>query len=96
MSHNTTSLVRHLQAPIGSTAGAAQSQLGNHFSYWTDDAAATVEAAGYFNASVVKLVKGATIDAVMACSGTPVRKSYVVTANTGTVVTVALQTTTAG
>ena len=41
-------------------------------------------------------VVGSTIVASMVRSGTPVLKSYIVTANTGTVVTVALATTTAG
>ncbi len=62
----------------------------------TPDAAATVEGAGYLNASVARLPKGTRIEAVMAVGGTPVAKNYVVTANNGTAVTIALQATAAG
>lgn len=62
----------------------------------TTDAPAVVEAANYLNASVSRLPKGTMIEAVMSIGGTPILKNYVVTANTGTAVTIALQTTTAG
>ena len=52
--------------------------------------AATVEAANYFNGNVLDLQKGDTIQATMAKGGTPVMKHYVVTANTGTVVTIVI------
>lgn len=69
----------------------------SQFSYTTTDAAATVEAANYFNSAYQQFNKGDTIDAVMAVGGTPVRKNYVVTSASGaTTVVVALQTTTAG
>jgi hypothetical protein len=42
------------------------------------------------------LAKGDAIDCVMAIAGTPVLKSYVVTASASTGVTIALQTATAG
>lgn len=76
--------------------GNGDGSVTSHWAYDTNDAAATVEAANYFNSAVGVLSKGDTIDAVMARSGTPVRKGYVVTANSGTAVTVALQATTAG
>jgi hypothetical protein len=65
-------------------------------SYITDDVAAVVEAAGYFNAAATRLPVGSIIAAVMGMPATVKHKWYVVTVNTGTVVTVALQTATAG
>jgi hypothetical protein len=66
------------------------------YNYATLDTAAAVEAANYFNGAVQELAVGASIDAVMVLGGTPVRKAYVVTANSGTAVTIALATATAG
>jgi hypothetical protein len=77
--------------------GAATTKY--RYGYVSADAAATVEAAGYFDAATTLLNPGDTIDAVMAVGGTPVLKSYVVTSNavaTGGHVVIALQTTTAG
>jgi len=62
----------------------------------TSDAPATVEAANYFNSWVADLAVGSVIIAVMGIGGTIKHKNYLVSANTGTAVTVALQTTTAG
>ena len=62
----------------------------------TTETAALVEAANYFNAWVNDLPVGSIIFASMALGGTPKFKIYMVTANTGTVVTVSLQTTIAG
>lgn len=99
MSLFLAALQRVHQGLVGTTAGVAKG-TGNttqsHFAYRTDDAAATVETAGYFNGAVKVLAVGDTIDATMANTGTPVRKGYVVTANTGTAVTVALLATAAG
>ncbi len=75
--------------------------------YATDDLAATVETAGYFNLAGAGLTAapgnnslkvGDTIRAVMAISGTPVFKDYVVTAvpAVNSNVTIALQTTSGG
>lgn len=64
--------------------------------YITADTPAVVEAAGYFNGAVDRLPKGTCLTAVMTTGGTPVMKDYVVTANTGTAVTIAMQKTTAG
>ena len=82
--------------PTGAYNGSGSASVQNCAHLRTADAAAVVEAANYLNASASRLPKGTTIDAVMAVNGTPVRKSYVVTANTGSVVTIGLQTATAG
>ena len=84
--------------PVGLASGAQKNALVSLYSYATDDAAATVEAAGYFNSARTRLTVGTVIIASMANAGTPVLKAYVVTAApqvTGNV-TIALQTTTAG
>lgn len=98
MAFSPRSLVRQsVSAPVGSTAGAAQQQQVSYFIYATDDPAATVETAGYFNNARAILSKGDIISASMVNSGTPVRKGYIVTAvPTSGNVTVALTTTTAG
>lgn len=97
MSFSSKSLARRNQVPIGSAAGVAQGKQSSSFDYATDDAAATVETAGYFNGARALLSVGDKIDAVMVASTAPVRKNYAVTAvpTTGNV-TVALQTTAAG
>ena len=83
--------------PVGLASGAQKNALISLFSYGTDDAAATVEAAGYFNAARARLTVGSIIIASMANAGTPVVKTYVVTAVPATGnVTIALATTTAG
>lgn len=99
MSLYLAALQRLTQTLVGTTTGAAKSTgrtTLSHFRYATDDAAATVETAGYFNAAASVLGVGDTIDAIMAAGGTPVLKTYVVTVNTGSAVTIALQATTAG
>lgn len=98
MSFTPRALVRQAtQAPVGSAAGAPQEQQVSLFLYATDDAAATVETAGYFNLARATLKKGDAIDAVMVHSGSVVRKAYVATAVPATGnVTVALAGTTAG
>lgn len=93
MSHATTDLVVQ---PTNAFYAAGAAGILNVAKLITADAAATVEAANYLNASASRLPKGTIINAVMAASGTPVLKDYVVTANTGTVVTIALATATAG
>ncbi len=88
----------NLTVEPGSAIAGAGSGLVLHEAYLvTTDTAATVEAANYLNASAARLPKGTMISAVMDIGGaTPKLKNYIVTANTGTVVTIALQTTTAG
>jgi hypothetical protein len=96
LSLKSLSRIAH-QVSVGSAAGAAQAQQAGPLFYTTDDAAATVEAAGYFNGARAFLRKGDVIIASMVNSGTPVMKQYVATAVPATGnVTVALQTTTAG
>ena len=60
--------------------------------YVTDDAHATVAAAGYFNAQAQFMRKGDLIDVVTAFTGTPLNRRYMVTAVTATVVTIAAVT----
>lgn len=55
----------------------------------SDDDAATVEASGYFNGLAADLQVGEFIVARLDLDGTPKGKIYMVTGNTGTVVTVA-------
>lgn len=62
----------------------------------TKETAAQVEAVGYLNAHAVALTQGSVIEAAMDVDGTPKFKNFIVTANDGTVVTIGLQTTTAG
>lgn len=97
MSYCAKALHRVSQSMVGSTTGTAKSNLISDWRYGTDDAAATVETAGYFNAERAALKAGDTIRASMALGGTPVFKIYVVTAAPATGnVTIALQATTAG
>lgn len=97
MSLTTKSLVRTRQVTVGSAAGAAQGKQISKWLYATDDAAATVETAGYFNNARAQLAVGDVIEASMANTGTPVTKTYVATAVPASGnVTVALQTTAAG
>lgn len=98
MALNLHSLVRQdAPAPVGSAAGASQQQQVSLFLYGTDDAAATVEAAGYFNGARAILNKGDIIMASMVNSGTPVTKQYIATAVPATGnVTIAIQVVTAG
>lgn len=72
------SLSRAQQVPVGSTAGAAKANLISRFLYATDDAAATVETAGYFNNARSFLAPGDQINCSFAISGTPVSKTLVV------------------
>jgi hypothetical protein len=77
--------------------GNGDGSVTSSWAYDTNDTAAVVEAANYFNTAAPQFAKGDTIDAVMVRGGTPVRKSYVVTSATAAAtVVVALQTATAG
>lgn len=98
MTYCTQSLRRHgTQPAVGSVAGTSNLNQTSSFAYATDDAAAVVEAAGYFNAARGLLTPGSIIQASMAVGSAPVAKNYVVTAvpNTGNV-TIALFATAAG
>ena len=57
------------------------------FLYTTNDTKATIEGAGYFNAAVAVLKKGAVIQAAGDLDGTPFHTSYVVSGNDGSAVT---------
>lgn len=88
------------QCLVGLAAGTAKTTgqtVSSTWRYATDDAAATVEAAGYFNGARDQLRAGDVILASMAMGGTPVTKQYICTASPATGnVTIALQVTTAG
>lgn len=71
-------------------SGAAGANLGVHKYVTTDDTAA-VATAGYFNALAKLLKIGDHIDMTLGMGGTVMRRNYVVTNNTGTVVTIAAQ-----
>lgn len=65
----------------------------NNFTLWhytTTDASATVTGAGYFNNGADMLRVGDLIIANMGVGGTPANKFYVVTGNTGSVVTISV------
>lgn len=96
MSFCKQSLVRQgVPVPVGSAAGAAQSQMVSKFTYVTDDADSTLESAGYFNLARGVLKKGDIIEAVVSHSGSVELKVYVATAVPASGnVTVALQSTT--
>lgn len=90
MAHETKNLS---VMPVGATSGSGADAV-QHVAYLrTPDAAVVVEAANYLNASASRLPKGTIIFAAMVVNGTPVKKDYIVTANTGTVVTIAAATT---
>lgn len=80
MSFAERSLTRLAQAaPIGAADGKSRAgRAPGVFHYATVDAVATVETAGYFTDA--RLGKGDMIMAVMVADGTPVSKTYVVTA----------------
>lgn len=74
---------------VGVGAGSVKSVCH----YATNDDAAAVQAAGYFDPAAGILVVGDVIIASLDLDGAPALKIYMVTANTGTVVTIAAQTT---
>lgn len=91
------SLIKVAQIVVGGTDGNPTSPTIYDMRYATNDAAATVETAGYWNGARALLTVGSQITATMAAGGTPVLKTYVVTVvpATGNVVAV-LQATAAG
>ncbi len=97
MSFCARALHRISQSMVGLASGIAKQAQVSGWRYATDDAAATVETAGYFNAARSILAVGDSIEAHMAMGGTPVLKFYVVTAVPATGnVTIALAATAAG
>lgn len=88
----------YLRRIDGGVVQAAGSQAGS-LGLWmlqTNDTAATVEGAGYMNAWYSDLPIGSIIMAAMDLGGTPKLKHYVVSANTGGVVTLTKSVVTAG
>lgn len=75
---------------IGTGAGSVRKV----FSYITNDDAATVQAAGYFNSVASSFAVGDVVIASLDLDGTPLAKMYVVTAASASAVTIALFTTT--
>lgn len=66
--------------------GGALDDAQPHSGLWhyiTNDAAAAVEAGGYFNSATQRLKKGDIIWASLDIDGTPALKSYIVTSATG-------------
>ena len=98
MAYATKALVRVSHGVVGLATGAVKNAQISLYHYATDDAAATVETAGYFNGDRARLNVGDVIIASMVNAGTPVMKQYAVTAAPKTTgnVTVAIQTVTAG
>lgn len=78
--------VDHMSNP----SGAAGANLGVH-RYVTNDDRAAIETAGYFNALVNRLKVGDHLDVTLALATAPARRNYIVTANTGTAITIAAQ-----
>nr|WP_321464004.1 hypothetical protein [uncultured Cohaesibacter sp.] len=74
---------------IGTGSGSVKSLC----TYHTNDDAAAVETAGYFNNLAPDLKKGDIILAGLDIDGAPKLKNYIVTAVTATAITIAAQTT---
>lgn len=72
-------------------SGSGLSKVFREARYITADAVATVLGANYFDAAASRLPKNTVVVALCVANGTPVVKTLVVTANTGTAVTVADQ-----
>lgn len=75
---------------IGATLGTGSTATAGLWHYKTNDAAATVETANYFNSLVGEMNVGDVIWASLAQATAPIGKTYTVTANSGTVVTIAV------
>jgi hypothetical protein len=86
MALDLTSLTRRdALGHVGDGPGSVKYEYG----YVTADASTVSDAVGYFNAANTFLQVADVIRVVNSASGTPTTKVYVVTANTGGVVTVA-------
>ncbi len=75
---------------MSNPSGAAGANLGVH-KYVTNDDRAAVETAGYFNALTSRVKVGDHIDMTLDLDGTPMRRNYIVSSNTGGVVAIAAQ-----
>lgn len=78
---------------IALIGNAGLSDAPRLWGYRTNDTSAVVLGTGYFNSYAAKLVAGDLIYAHVDADGTDAYKLYVVTANDGTTVTVALSVT---
>lgn len=87
--------IRRSGAGISYGSGATIKQLQD-WELATDDDAATVETAGYFNALAALMKVGEKIVARLDLDGTPAFREYIVSANSGTVVTITRENVTAG
>ena len=81
-------------AGISFGTGASAKQLAN-WDYATNDDKAAIETSGHFNAMVKEMKVGDRIEVRADLDGTPKAYTYLVTANNGTAVTVALSVATA-
>lgn len=86
MALNINTDLRRQDSFPGIAAGAL---LPGFFLHTTADAALTVAGAGYFDAAADRLPIGSVIVSVTSTGTTPVLTHRIVTANTGTVVTIA-------
>ncbi len=73
----------------GGVVGAGSANIQSLWHYATNDAAAVVEAANYFNSAAGSLVVGDIILASIDIDGTPTARKYVVLSNDGTTVAIA-------
>jgi hypothetical protein len=98
MSFSPLSLARiSKMVAVGSTAGLPQSQQCALWLYASDDAAATIETAGYFNSARALLRVGDVILTTCANSGTPILKVHkVLTVPASGNVTIGMGSVTAG
>lgn len=80
---------------LGGTIGNGPGGACRLHHYATNDTAAVVEAAGYFDALAASIGKGDLIIASLDVDGTPASRTYIVAANSGTAVTIAASQATA-
>ncbi|EKF43327.1 hypothetical protein NA8A_04828 [Nitratireductor indicus C115] len=86
--------IRRYGAGVSYGTGANVKQL-SAWDYATTDDKAAIETAGHFNALAGEMSIGDTIKIRADLDGTPALYEYIVSANTGSAVTVALSTATA-
>lgn len=86
-----TGRIRRKNEGVSYGTGTNIKQLTD-WDFATNDDAATVETAGFFNPLATVMQVGEIVYARLDLDGAPLLKVYMVTANTGTVVTVAKQT----
>lgn len=75
----------------GGAVGTAPGNRVGLYSYATADTLATVAAANYFNSAAAILKVGDIICVTAGIGGTPAMEHYIVSANTGTVVTITVE-----